>query len=98
MVLFGEFGEFDRLTSPSLDSGYQYASLIRASRPAGLGNADGDGTPRSRVEGRRHCAGDDGGDGEVLQPAILLGKLPFELICEVSVAHRWLLRRFCPCL
>ena len=79
-LLLGEFG----LTSSCSNTGRQKGSRSRASKPAEPDNGEEDDTPWSGDEGPRGGAGKDGGDGEALQAANPLGKLPSELIHEVS--------------
>ena len=83
-LLSGEFG----LTSSCSNTGRQKGSRSRASKSTDPDDADEADTPSSGDEGPREGVGKDGGDGEALQAANLFGKLPFELICEVSHACR----------
>ena len=66
----------------------QKGSRSRASKRANSDDGEEDDTPCSGDEGPRGGAGKDGGDAEALPAANLFGKLPFELICEVSYVFK----------
>ena len=82
--LSGEFG----LTSSCSNTG-QKSSRSRAAKRADLDEADEDDTTGSRDEGPGGGAGEGvRNDAEALPAANLFGKLPFELICEVSYVFK----------